>query len=354
MDDNPSSLRKRSIYDDKMSQESTTREPDDGDRFNYDEDLQSGEKEKPPQAATTRRSPPPFSSYDFHFMALWTAVVALFGFVVIFIAIALFVYVPNMVDDKIANSSADDDDFGSVTPSPTTPPAMPTTSGSLLSSGQLNEESIVRECSVVSYCADMLPAAPCQVVRCLELIQSDSQFCLLTPLPVGSSCDDSDTSTAHDVCTAAGQCSGATSGRNLLEECTAVQEASCPATPDCQILSLCVLPVGVTESPSCVFEPDPESYGDMCDDNNPFTSNDRCTEQGECRGTPVNNVEACSQSQYTQGPTSRTESCVEIACLSVAGQALYSTVAKPDGTPCSDPSAGTCHGSVCVPSSSKR
>ena len=158
-------------------------------------------------------------------------------------------------------------------------------------------------------------ACPDDGVACtLETCNPETGGCSTTELPDGAACDDGDSCTASEVCTAM--------------VCGDGKPVVCPDDGDPCTLEICVADAGCTSVPA----PD----GSACDDSNPCTVGETC-EEGVCGG---GGLMECPD----DGNACTTEICDPGGGCTVTP--------KPAGTACDDgnacTTATTCQGGECV------
>lgn len=117
-------------------------------------------------------------------------------------------------------------------------------------------------CEAASNCAE---PGPCELADGSTCVGS---LCVYASVPAGTTCDDADPCTLSDTCNGSGECTG------IPRSCTALGTSSCLASS------------GTCDSSTgeCVYPP---LIGTACDDSDPCTSDDRCSSNGACEGTPL-------------------------------------------------------------------
>jgi hypothetical protein len=206
----------------------------------------------------------------------------------------------------------------------------------------------------------------------------DGGACTYTPRAPGTDCNDGDSCTTNDACSAAGVCQGVAVSCNTPPNMQCFNDAgtcsggnctytpkragagcndgdSCTANDECDGDGLCVGAAVVCNSPGvcettmgarcvdggCVYAP---ATGQECNDGQACTTEDRCSESKQCRGTPM----ACAGEQTCQadgqcGCGSGMKSCPGNRCIDVDA----CCASCDDADPCTADAcaAGTCENS---------
>ena len=139
-----------------------------------------------------------------------------------------------------------------------------------------------------------------EVTQCQEAVCTQAGICEVRVRENGA-CDDGNACTSNDQCNAAGACVG-----TQIANCVTCQNAStCPQGTACQ--------TATCNGGICGFEL--KEAGTTCNDDNPCTTNDRCTAAGVCAGTAVTcpSGQTCAPTTgicvCTTGTTCGTECC---------------------------------------------
>ncbi len=256
-------------------------------------------------------------------------------------------------------------------------------------SGSVGAESGPRQArwtaglAAVAFLCTVFAAAPAHAVSCddfdectqNDMCQPDGE-CVGTPRPNGTACDDGNPCTQNDTCQG-GQCVGGTKAANGtpctmpgLEQCEAecftipfVNITQCVPTraEECMDEDLCTFECfhrqtkrcEVVSTNNCNYrcatgQCDPETgqcqttVGAACDDFNPCTSNDRCTEEGFCEGSAGSPVGTPTRTA-TGGAATRTPTLAQATPTRTATTVPTVTRTKtPRPTPLPGPCFGDC------------